>query len=109
MAIDPNRIADTLEQLGEDYADKNGAANLLEEMKSTLFAKLAREHINAGSAIGKAEIMAKADPTYEGHIKAMCSARTEADKAKARLESFRARIDVWRTRSATERAAMTLR
>lgn len=109
MSINPNSIADTLERLGEDYADKNGAANLLEEMKSTLFAKLARAHIADGCAIGKAEILAKSDNTYEGHIRAMCEARTEADKAKARLESYRARIDVWRTRQATERAAMTVR
>lgn len=109
MALDPDKIADTLENLGEDYADKNGAANVLEEMKSVLFAKLAKQHIAAGSAIGKAEILAKADEAYEGHVKAMCAARTEADKAKARLESFRARIDVWRTRQATHRATMNLR
>lgn len=109
MAINPDNIADTLERLGDDYADKNGAANLLEEMRGVLFAKLAKEHIAIGSAIGKAEILAKADPTYEGHVRAMCNARTEADKARARLEAYKARIDVWRTRSATERAQMNLR
>lgn len=105
---DPVALARRLIETGEAWADAEHAASLLEETKSTLLAKLTKEHMGEGS-MAKAEAMAKADPRYEQHVRAMVDAQREATKCRVRYDSGRAFIDLARSAESTRRAEMGMR
>ncbi len=105
--IDPNLIRQEYIDIGETWADKNGAACLLEETKATLFAKLARESNEPTAA--RAEWWAKSHPDYQAHVRSMVEARGAADRAKVHYDALRAHLDMLRTVESTKRAEMGLR
>lgn len=105
---DPVALARRLIETGEAWADAEHAASLLEETKSTLLAKLTKANMMEGS-VAKAEVMAKADPRYEEHVRAMVDAQREATKCRVRYDSGRAFIDLARSAESTRRAEMGMR
>jgi len=106
--LNADHIAAELEKLGNTWADHNAAASVLEETKSTLQAKIAKEELAKGAPISKAEILAKADPVFEEHIKAMVEARRLATRAKVRFDTFKIKAELLRSNAATDRAMMQL-
>ena len=76
----PDKIHARLCELGEQWADLDGKASLLEETQKTLLAQIALEH--KGESAAKAEMIARSDERYRTHIEAMVYARTEANKAR---------------------------
>lgn len=100
--FDPNKTAERFFLLGTDYAEKNGKAERLEYRRHIVLAELANQS-NEGSEASK-ERFARSHPTYAKHIEEMVAARTEANIAKARWDADRARVDLLRTKAATERA-----
>lgn len=106
---DPVALARRLIETGEAWADAEHAASLLEETKSTLLAKLTKEHAVKEMPMNKAEMMAKADPRYEQHVRAMVDAQREATKCRVRYDSGRAFIDLARSAESTRRAEMGMR
>jgi len=108
MAIKhPARLAGSIVSRGEIWADADGAASLLEETKGTLLGKLLKEHFDQPA--WKAEALAKADPRYEEHIKAMVAARTMSNLAKVRYDGARAMGDFERSVESTRRAEMQMK
>ncbi len=108
MAIgDPIRLAHGIVSRGEIWADADGAANLLEETRGTLLGKLLREHFDQPA--WKAEALAKADPRYEEHIKAMVAARTVSNLAKVRYDGSKVLADLQRSAESTRRAEMQMK
>lgn len=99
----PDRIAERLKELGDDYADKNAAASLREEMKKVVLAKLINDCPNQKS-IAAATEWALAHPDYETHLRSMVEARRAADKAKTAYVSCQSWIDLIRTQESTNRA-----
>jgi hypothetical protein len=106
MLQDPARLAHGIVQRGELWADCNAAADLLEETKGTLLAKITKEHLDLPA--WKAEAMAKADPRYEEHIKSMVDARRLANLARVKYDGAKAMGEFARSAESTRRAEMNL-
>lgn len=103
---DPARFAQSIVARGELWSDALHAADLLEETRSTLLAKITKEHFELPA--WKAEAAAKADPRYEEHIRAMVDARRLANLARVRFDGAKAMGDFVRSAEATRRAEVNL-
>lgn len=104
---DPRTLTDRLIDAGEKWADFNAAADMLEETRSTLLAKITKEHFELPA--WKAEAASKGDPRYEEHIRAMVDARQAANRARVRYDSGKAFVELARSAESTRRAEMNLR
>lgn len=98
--LDANDIYEKLTLAGNDWAIKNGNAELLEETKKTVLWSIAS--IFEGSVASK-EAMALASDGYREHVEKMVEARKQANIAKIEYESRKAWLDIMRTNAATER------
>lgn len=105
--MDVDAIYRKLEAAGEDYADKEAAASLLEETKKTLLSQL-KTMSKAGSDAAK-ETEAQASAGYQEHISNMVEARRLANRAKVKYDSMKVWVELRRTEAANERAAMMMR
>jgi len=92
---------------GNDWADKNGAAELLEGTLKTLKAQLTlKAKAMEGCSMVEAENHALASETYREALCGAVESRTSANRAKVRFEATKALFDAQRTVEASERAAM---
>lgn len=92
---------------GTDWADKHGAAELLESSLKSLLAQLTLEAKSAEScSMAEAKEIALSTNTYREAGKGAVEARTEANKAKVRYDATKALFEAQRTAEASERAAM---
>ena len=106
MDFDPEAIYQRLSEAGEEWADKDAAANLLEETKKTLLAEVMQGFPGSNA---ERERCALADTTYKHHLKTMVAARKEANRARVRYDSMKVLAELRRTEQSTRRAEMTLR
>ncbi len=90
----------------ENAAVKKGAAESLDELRKIIFSELVNQS-NAPS-IAKAEHWARDHERYRTKSAEAMNAKTEAHIAEARAKGMSARLDIWRTRNATERAKMQM-
>lgn len=107
MPIDSEQIYDALVKAGEDWADQDAAASLLEETRKSVLARLMME-CPAPSSTAK-EMYALADVEYKKHVEGMVGARKVANKARVRYDSARVLAELRRSEESTRRAEMTLR
>lgn len=105
MKLDAEQIYAKLIEAGESWADAEAAADLLEQSKKSVLAKLMSESTHANLA-GK-EMMALADPTYAEYIEGMVSARKTANKMRVRYESAKTLSELRRSEESTRRAELT--
>ena len=105
--FDPDRIRERLQEVGEEWADRDAAANLLEETKGSLLAEL----MNTASGASETERkrIAQADPAYKLHITNMVTARKEANRAKVTYDTGKMWADLKRSSESTRRAEINLR
>lgn len=107
--LDPDGIAHELERLGHAWADANAAASLLEETEKSVLAELASSYRGTCKSQVEADSLARSSRPFRDHIASMVQARKEANRRKVSWEAFKARVELMRTQSANERAAMSLR
>lgn len=107
--IDHDKITERLVEAGEEWADAEAAAQLLEETRKPLKGNIMADLLQAGKAITAAESLAYADQRYVDHINKMVAARHVANKAKVRYDSGKIFTELLRTKEATKRAEMNLR
>ena len=105
--FDPDRIRARLVEVGDEWADKDAAATLLEETKKTVLAELMLKA--EGTTAAAKEMNALADPVYRLHITNMVTARKEANKAKIRWDSGKTWAELRRSQESTKRAEMGMR
>src|ERR1700722_10257489 len=89
MDFEPYKLAEQLLHHGTDWAEKNGAADLLEETRKTLRSQIAMRFLPDAGSVAKAEMMAEATGDYFEHIKAMVEARKVANTARVQYDSDR--------------------
>lgn len=96
----PESIYRQLLTAGEEWADKDAAADILEQTKKTVLAEL----MNAlqGSAAER-ERQALADPAYKLHITNTNAARKDANRARVRYDSAKVLAELRRTQESTRR------
>lgn len=102
--IDPNEIHERLRISGEEWAELDAAANLLEETKKPLRAKLMNE--SGAPTMAKAEVIAESSDTYLEHVESMVEARKQATIARVRYDSAKMWAELVRSQEATNRAQM---
>lgn len=104
--FDPEAIYRRLEAAGDDWVDKNAAAEILEETKKTVLAELMQGHQGSNA---ERERVALADPAYRLHLVKMVTARKEANRARVRYDSVRVLAEMRRTQESTRRAEANIR
>src|SRR5687767_2197670 len=105
--FDPERIYHEIVTSGEDWSDKDAAANLLEETRKTILAELMN---GAGApSMSAKESQALADPAYKLHLTKMVAARKEANRAKVKYDAVRVLAEMRRTQESTRRAEANIR
>ncbi len=107
MGWDDNRPwSEIYREAGEDWADKEAAAQLLEDCKSATLAQWAADQ--GDIPVNRAEQNVKASKEWVDYITRMVEARKAANKAKVKLESIKMRAMEQQARDATLRAEMRL-
>jgi hypothetical protein len=107
--IDHNAITARLVEAGEEWADMEAAAQLLEETRKPLKGNIMAELLADKKPVTAAESLAYADNRYVDHVTKMVDARKAANKAKVRYESGRIFTELLRTKEATKRAEMSMK
>lgn len=110
--FDPRRLTEEVIRIGEEWADQDAAASILEETKKTLLAKLATEYIDLSApkamSATAAEMRALSDPRYEAHIQMMVQSRQEANRLRVRYDMGRMKLELMRSLQATIRNEMRM-
>ncbi len=102
---DDRLLSEQFRLAGEAWAEADGAANLLENLKSvTLDQRKAKLILERGDMPdNKAERIAKSDPEWEEYIREMVRLRMNANKLKVAMEVLRYRFSEWQSRDANQR------
>lgn len=107
--FDPEKLAQEVVEYGNQWADADAAANVLEETKKTVYARLVLTELEQKQASGKAmpvsqaELRALAHPSYEDHLNKMVDARKRAQELRVKYDIGRAKLELYRTRHTTLR------
>lgn len=103
MNFNPNEIAERMRLAGEEWADQDAAANMLEETRRSVRGKL---FLEASGTVAEREAMAESDPAYRLHVTNMVNARQKANIARVKYDTAKAWIELVRSYEATKRAEM---
>lgn len=119
--FDPAKLADEIIAAGHEYAELDSMASNLEELKKSMLAQFQLEALAESMAPAKpglpagkpitnamAELKALADSRYTAHIEMMVDARKEANRARARYDALKIKMELMRTMMATVRQEMQL-
>lgn len=98
--------SDIYREAGEDWADKEAAAQLLEDSKTAVLAQWCAEQ--GDIPVNRAEQNVKASARWQKYIEDMVEARKAANKAKVRLESIKMRAMEWQAKEANARTEARL-
>lgn len=107
MSFDPDKTFAALVKSGEDWADANAAADILEETKKSVLAKLMLE--SGGKTNAEKEMLALADAKYSEFVQGMVNARRTANKLRVRYDSAKTLSELRRSQESTKRAEMSIR
>ena len=105
--MDAEKIYDSLVKAGEDWADADAAASLLEETRRTVLARLFNDYSEGSNQVR--EFKALADPQYQDFVGGMVAARKAANKARVRYDSAKVLAELRRSEESTRRAEMVMR
>lgn len=107
VKLNSDKAYEALIESGDDWADKDAAASLLEETKKSVLARLKNESGEKSDAAK--ETIALCHEDYMEHLGLMVEARRAANKAKVRYDSAKTLAEMRRSEESTRRAEMTLR
>lgn len=109
--IDPNQAIDYIIAKSGEYAQARAERIYMEELRKTIKAELCKTALHHGfEAVNAQEREAYSDPNYKKHLMAIKQAVEAEEKIRWMLIAAQARIDVWRSQEASNRAVerMTL-
>ena len=105
--FDPDKTYNAILRAGEEWADADAAASMLEETRKSVLAKAMLESSSTSHAAR--EMYALADPKYTEFLTAMVNARKTANKHRVRYDSAKTLAELRRSQESTKRAEMALR
>jgi len=108
MEFDGSNIswADRYREMGEDWADKEAAAQLLEDSKSAVMAQWQTEL--GDLPVNRAEQTVKASARWRGYIQDTVNARKAANLAKVRLEATKMKAMEYQAKEANQRTELRI-
>ena len=95
-----------IKSLGELYAEAKGQSWQMQELKSSVLAKLIKAQGDV--PVSKAEIHAKSSGDYEAYIRETAKAITRELHLKAQYEAEKARFEAYRSLSSLEKATRNI-
>lgn len=98
--------SDRYREAAMDWCDKDAAARMLEECKSSFIAT--RKQELGDIADNKADKLVRSSEEYKDYIKKMVNAKTAANRAKIQLNYIEAKSWEQRSSEANRRAEMRL-
>lgn len=84
-------IAERFRQVAEDWAEHDAAFYMLENTRTSLHSELVLKEIEKGTAVSRAEHVAKASQTYRDHVTKAGDEKHKANVLKARMDYLRMR------------------
>ena len=105
--LSPDKLHARLIELGEDWADKQAAADLLDDTTKTVLSQLTLKA--EGKSQAERETKARADAEFGMHLQAVSEARRSANKARVNYDGAKIWIEMMRSIESTERAKMSMR
>jgi hypothetical protein len=103
--IDPNESIDFMCRNAEKFAYAKAQRVYMEELRKTKKAELCKDALAKGfEAVNAQEREAYSDPTYKTHLEAIRDAVQEEEYLRWMLIAAQARVDVWRSQEASNRA-----
>ncbi len=103
---DNEPLSEQFRVCAKDWVDKDTAANMLEESKSAVLARLISDQ--GDMPVNRAETNVKASQEWQDYIEQMVNARSAASLAKVKCEYVRMRFNEWQSAEATARAERRL-
>ena len=103
------QIASELTKRGDEWAEADYTARLLEDTEKTLLAKLTIRYMDEIQENGKkrsaaeSEARAMASIEYQGHIEMRAQAKRNANKARVAYDTMRSFSELWRTEQSSLR------
>lgn len=101
-----NPLSEQYRLVAKKWVEKDGAARLLEETKTSVLAKMVSEL--GDMPYNRAEATVKASSEWREFLEQMVQTRTDALLLKCQLEYLRMRFNEWQSEEATRRAEMKL-
>lgn len=101
-----NPISEEFRIIAKKWVEADAAANMLEESKSAVLAKMISAH--GDMPVNRAETRVKSSDAWSDYIKSMVDAREKASMLKVQLEYIRMRFSEWQSFEANRRAEMKL-
>lgn len=95
-------------EIGDQWADADAAASLLEDLKSAFLSQKMMEHTVHGVALNKAEMLVKASREWTDYIQKTVATRKNANKLKVKLEQIKMEHMKWQSEQANERVQARL-
>jgi hypothetical protein len=99
-------ISEQYRLIAKRWVDADSAANLLEETKSAVLAKMMAAR--GDMPVSKAEMQVRSSDEWMDYVTKMVRAREQAALLKAQLEFIRMRFAEWQSAEASKRAEMRL-
>lgn len=105
--MNADKIYETVMKEGLEWADRNAAAEMLEETRKTVLAELGNR--SGESSMAAKEAWALTQPEYRLHLTNQITARKEANRARVRYDSAKLLAELRRSEESTRRAEINLR
>lgn len=106
MSLDNRPHSQRYAEAGHDWADKEAAAQILEDTKSATMAQWQAEL--GDIPVNRAEQIVKATPKWKEYVKNCVEARRQANLAKVKLEVIRMEWAEWNNSEANARQEMKM-
>jgi hypothetical protein len=113
--FDPEKLSQEVISLGEEWADADAAASVLEETKKSELSRLIILNMETKLGVGgkqlsvaQAENMALSDDHYTAHLQRMIEQRRLANRLRVRYDMGRMKLELYRSLQATLRNEMSL-
>lgn len=110
--LEPEELYHNLRARGDKWADADAAYQALDDTTKTVLAEceIAAKADEASSITQAAiERAGRVAAIYRNHLAALAEARKKANRAKVSYDTYKAYIELLRTKSANERAEANLR
>tara|TARA_X000001316_G_scaffold8246_1_gene2165 strand:- start:65 stop:439 length:375 start_codon:yes stop_codon:yes gene_type:complete len=106
--FNPTALMKRALELGEEWAEADAVASMLEDTKKTLLASITNEFLGQGRNKTTAETMALASKEYLDHIKQLGEARKDKNKTNVKYQTYKVWVGLIQTKEANQRAEMRM-
>jgi len=109
MILEAEKLAHELSVRGERWADTDAAFKALDDVTKSVLSECVADLNEPDLSMAAAEDKARRALKYKEHLEAKNKARRAMNHAKVKYDTYKAYVELVRSREATSRAEMNLR